>query len=239
MRFENGQPAERLSYLANPQRAIPLQIAAVCRISNLDVADEPTLDEIMPALRDFCADHPIVSHDTDIAQTFLSGISDRKTWISLIELAPRVWPFAFASDYSCAGLLAHSQLEHAALCDLPLHRAEGEAVIAGLLLQLALEQFEIDGYERLDDLRGLMGRRKPVHRLHFGTMYRRSLEEIPEYHLRWVLEDTRKPPRLRTLQIDKDTAYAIGAHLREYGNYSLYTKTGAAAYSYHLAKSML
>ena len=216
MRFESGAPAGRLCSLVNPQRAIPLQIAAACRISNLDVADQPTLDEIMPALRTFCADDPIAAHDTDIAQSFLAGISDRKTWISLIELAPRVWPFAFATDYSCAGLLAHSQLEHPALRDLPFHRAEGEAVIAGVLVQLALEQLEIDGYERLDDLRGLMGRRKPVHRLHFGELYRRPMDEIPEHYLRWLLDDAGKPPRQRTLQIDKDTAYAIAVHLREY-----------------------
>lgn len=217
IRFEKGQPTERLCSFVFPERSIPPAALRSCEISNLDVADAPTLEEMMPKLRAFVGDDPIVVHDAEIAQAFLGEISERKRWLSVIELAPRTLFFGLSRDFSARGLVNVADLdEHPDLLDLPLSRAEGEAIMTGLVMRELLEEFEGQGYGALDDLQKFIGRRRPETWFAFGHAYRGKIADIPEPGLRWILLDASKPPRQRCLHADKDTIYAVKVHLESY-----------------------
>ena len=186
-------------------------------VSNFDVADAPTLDELMPQLRAFAGDDPIVAHDPDILQAFLAGISDQLQWLSLLDLAPRSWQFNMARDFRRSGLVKHGDMEdRPMIVVLPPHRAEGEAVMSGIVMCEMLEEFERDGYSDLGEIYRLARVRRPQPWFAFGHAYRGPIADIPEYALRWILLDASKPPRQRCHHLDKDTLYAIQVHLNSY-----------------------
>jgi DNA polymerase III alpha subunit (gram-positive type) len=218
VRFEHGEPTQRFCSFVYPQRAIPVAVLRSCSISNLDVADAPTLEEMMPQLRAFAGDDSIVVHDAEIAQAFLGEISESKRWLSVIELAPRTLYFGLSRDFSARGLVNVADLdEHPAMLDLALCRAEGEAVMTGLVMHEMLEEFEGDGYTDLDQLYPLAGRRRPETWLSCRP-YHDRIANLPEHVLRWVLRDACKSPRMRCLHPSKDALYAIKVHLEAYRN---------------------
>lgn len=230
VRWEGGEPIDRLGSLVFPELALPAAVLRSCAISNIDVADKPTLDDLMPQLRAFAGGDPIIAHDVEIAQAFLGGISERTDWLSVVELAPRAWQFNFSRDFSARGLIEHADLEEhrTLLGSLPLNRAEGEAVMTGLVMRELLEEFEGLGYGAIGDLHQFIGRRRPETWLSCRP-YHDRIANLPEHVLRWVLRDAAKPPRLRCMHPSKDALYAIKVHLEAYRNWSIPKSPGLTA----------
>lgn len=79
IRLENGKMKDRFETLINPQQHIRKSSIAVHGITEDDVKDAPTEDEVMPKILDFIGDYPIVAHNAIFDYSFINEASIRTT----------------------------------------------------------------------------------------------------------------------------------------------------------------
>lgn len=104
------------SSFVNPGRPIPKHITEITHISDDDVAEAPTSDEVMRELIDFCGERPIIAHNASFDQAFIQanckGISSatelpllsKEPWIDTVELARIALPLL--KEYNLESLSA-------------------------------------------------------------------------------------------------------------------------------------
>jgi ATP-dependent DNA helicase DinG len=64
---------DTFSTFVNPGRPVPPHITELTGISDADVADAPSADEVMRNLRVFCGERPIVAHNANFDQAFIQA----------------------------------------------------------------------------------------------------------------------------------------------------------------------
>ena len=79
IRLENGKMKERYETLINPQQHIRKSSIAVHGITEDDVKDAPTEEEVMPKILEFIGDYPIVAHNAIFDYSFINEASIRTT----------------------------------------------------------------------------------------------------------------------------------------------------------------
>ncbi|MGM5480404.1 MAG: 3'-5' exonuclease [Nanobdellota archaeon] len=67
----NGVVLEEFHELINPQVPIPRFITRLTGITDDIVRDKPTIDAVLPSLKEFLKDHPIVAHNASFDMKFL------------------------------------------------------------------------------------------------------------------------------------------------------------------------
>lgn len=132
VRFRGDEVLEEWSSLVNPGRPVPRAITQLTGITSRDVAGQPSLSELLPTVRRFIGDHPVVGHNAAFDLGFLraAGFSLPNPVVDTFELATIVLPSQ--SSYSLGALAAYLgvPLDHA-------HRALADTrCVAQLLVRL-------------------------------------------------------------------------------------------------------
>ncbi|MBQ0041987.1 MAG: PolC-type DNA polymerase III [Lachnospiraceae bacterium] len=89
----NGEIAGRFSSFVNPQIPIPYEIEKVTNINDSMVANERTVEEVLPEFMQFCEGSILVAHNADFDMSFIIqncknlGIECDYTYLDTVELA--------------------------------------------------------------------------------------------------------------------------------------------------------
>jgi ATP-dependent DNA helicase DinG len=135
VRMREGVIVEELGILVNPNRPIPAPVIQLTSIRNEDVVGKPSFDKIVPQLREFIGDRPIIGHNVGFDLAFLNqqGLAQTNLRMDTYELAAFLLP---RTPRYALGNLATS-------FDLPLahaHRALDDARATALLYWRLWEQ---------------------------------------------------------------------------------------------------
>ena len=93
VKLVNNEITERFSTFVNPKRPIPYEIFQLTSISDDDVIDAPTIDEVLPKFIEFCADSIMVAHNADFDMGFMFakcselGLTFNETYVDTLGLA--------------------------------------------------------------------------------------------------------------------------------------------------------
>ncbi|MCB9152057.1 MAG: DEAD/DEAH box helicase family protein [Caldilineaceae bacterium] len=130
VRFQGNQILDTFITFVNPQRAIPLRIQQITGIRDKDVANAPTIEQIIPELLAFVSQDvtALVAHNASFDMGFLqaNGVEFHRPALDTFELASILLPGC--SSYSLGALCA----EEAIVLD-EAHRALDDARATALL----------------------------------------------------------------------------------------------------------
>lgn len=139
VRFQDGRPRERFSTFVNPGRPLPLRIQQLTGIRPADVADAPSIEEVMPQILAFIGRGAgaVVAHSAgfDIAFLRAAGIEVDAPALDTYELATILLP----------GQKSYSLGELCSSLEIPLtsaHRAGHDAEATADLLLHLIERIE-------------------------------------------------------------------------------------------------
>src|SRR5690606_9165860 len=120
LRFRDGEVLDEFSTLIDPDRPIPHLITNITGIRTQDVAGAPRIASIIPRLREFIGDAPIIGHNVGFDIAFLNrqGILQNNPRIDTYDLASILLPCApryslgsLASDIDIDLTNAHRALD--------------------------------------------------------------------------------------------------------------------------------
>ncbi len=138
VRFKGSQVYDTFSSLVNPGRPIPLKIQQLTGITPADLKGAPPIAAVLPELRRFVGDNPLIGHNVAFDLGFLQrqGIFQQQPSLDTFELASILLPYA--GRYSLTALLAYLQVS------LPpegqAHRALNDAQATYFLFEALLDQ---------------------------------------------------------------------------------------------------
>ncbi len=135
VKFRGHQEIEQYSTLINPGRDIPPFITELTGISNQDVADAPSIGDVLPGLIEFLGDYPMIGHNVAFDAGFLArnGVPVRTQTFDTYDLTYALLPGA--TEYNLGGLGIAMGLIH----ESP-HRALSDAVVTRDLFLLMLDK---------------------------------------------------------------------------------------------------
>ena len=71
VKVENGKIVDRFSTYVNPQEPIPYRITKLTTITDADVMDAPTIDQVLPEFFAFCEGCVLVAHNASFDTGFI------------------------------------------------------------------------------------------------------------------------------------------------------------------------
>ncbi|MCL2024685.1 MAG: exonuclease domain-containing protein [Coriobacteriia bacterium] len=135
-RMEGPDIIDRFTTLVNPERPLHKRITEITTITDADLVDAPTIENVAPQIRDFIKDTPLVAHNAAFDRGFVEAACGELPgpWIDTVELARIAWPH----------LLAH-RLDALVAEYLPdfvdnLHRASADVEALALLWRMMLAE---------------------------------------------------------------------------------------------------
>jgi DNA polymerase-3 subunit epsilon len=167
-RMEGQRITAKFETLVRPRMAIPRFISGLTSITNEMVRDAPSIEQALPAFRDFLADSVMVAHNAQFDHSFLDfefrrlfGLGLRNPVLCTLRLSRRLLP-------SLKRRRLDALAEHFGLSTAGRHRGLGDARMAAELLSIFIEMAAKIGLNRLDRLldwnqRGAAGRRLVRH----------------------------------------------------------------------------
>jgi ATP-dependent DNA helicase DinG len=138
VRFKGSHTFETYSSLVDPGRPIPFKIQQLTGITPADIEGAPPLGTILPELRRFVGNNPIVGHNISFDLGFLRkhGLFQDNLGVDTFELASILLPHA--SRYSLTALLKHLDVQLPP--DGQSHRALDDAQATRQLFEALLDQ---------------------------------------------------------------------------------------------------
>ena len=127
-RFRDGELLDQFQSFAKPSIPIPADITHLTGIHPEDVEEAPDFSELIPELRSFFADLPVVAHNAGFDMSFMRkhDMLDSNPVIDTFELASIVLPSAPRYSLFSLAAAAGIKLENA-------HRALDDAIATGYL----------------------------------------------------------------------------------------------------------
>jgi DNA polymerase-3 subunit epsilon len=159
---------ESFQSLVRPHRAIPRFVTGLTSISNEMVREAPSIEEVLPAFREFLGESVMVAHNAAFDFSFLDfefrrifGLGLNNPVICTLRMARRFMP-------SLKRKRLDALAEHFGLSTEGRHRGLGDARMAAEILSIFIEMAAKMGLTRLDRLiddhqRGAAGRRIERH----------------------------------------------------------------------------
>ena len=128
VRMVDGQIVAEYSTLVNPGRPIPEAISQLTGIFTDDVLDQPSFADVIPKLREFVGNAPVIAHNITFDLAFLSrhGLLQENRRLDTYDLASVLLPGA--DRYNLHSLAAVAGVDHE-----HQHRAPHDARAAALL----------------------------------------------------------------------------------------------------------
>lgn len=137
VRFQGDRILDRFVTFVNPQRSIPLRIQQITGITDADVANAPTIDQVIPELLSFATlgVHALVAHNAGFDLGFLrsAGLQLHRPALDTFELASILLP----------GRASYSLGELCKFANIPLadaHRALDDATATAQLFMVLQER---------------------------------------------------------------------------------------------------
>jgi DNA polymerase-3 subunit epsilon/ATP-dependent DNA helicase DinG len=126
VRFDSDGAREEWSTLVNPGVPVPYAVRLLTGIETADLAQAPPLAKVVPALRSFVGDDPIVgqSIDLDVAQLAREGVALPNPLLDTFELATLLLPGLTSYDLASVAraLGIFREVPHRAIGDAHLAR---------------------------------------------------------------------------------------------------------------------
>ncbi len=145
VKFRGDEVLETWSSLVNPGRALPRKIERLTGISSREVERAPTLFSVMPTLKRFVGENPVVGHNIAFDLGFLQrGSFSASAALDTYELACILMPYA--SRYTLGKLMEDLHIDfptkHRALADARATHALFNALLerAGRLDQKVIQE---------------------------------------------------------------------------------------------------
>lgn len=121
VRTRDGEIVAEFSTLVNPGRPIPSLISHLTGIRNEDVSDAPSIQAVLPQLREFVGHAPLIAHNIGFDSSFLyrHGILQNNIRIDTYELASVLLPRAPRYNLTSLSSIIGVEIEsaHRALYD--------------------------------------------------------------------------------------------------------------------------
>ena len=167
-RMEGQRITATFETLVRPRMAIPHFITGLTSITNEMVREAPSIEQALPAFRDFLGDAVMVAHNAPFDHSFLDfefrrlfGIGLRNPVLCTLRLSRRLLP-------SLKRRRLDALADHFGLSTDGRHRGLGDARMAAELLSIFIEMAAKMGLNRLDRLidwnqRGTAGKRAERH----------------------------------------------------------------------------
>ena len=141
VKYQHGFEQDVFETLVNPQCTISPAITALTGISPQDLQEAPIMDDVLPALKDFLGDLPIVAHNAPFDMSFLSdaysimGYKLSNERIDTVKLSQKAFPDLKSHRLEDLKILLNmqSQPSHRALSDVYTTAALFEECNAQLL----------------------------------------------------------------------------------------------------------
>lgn len=149
IRFEGGEVVETYGELVNPEMPIPEESTKITGITDEDVKDAPTFEELAPAIHERLQGVGIVAYNLSFDRSFMRQELQR-CGLDWPDDAPTLDPLIFARQF----FKNHRRKNLGAVCKLlgiPLeeaHRATHDATVTGHVLFAFADRLP----EELDDL---------------------------------------------------------------------------------------
>lgn len=162
VRVENGIILEETAFveLVNPERKIPWEAAQINKISDDDVANAPTIDQVLPKFLEFTSGSVLVAHNADFDMGFLNaekelcwGYVDIPECLCTMRLSRSMYPHEFRHNLD----VLSARLGIAMPTNR--HRALPDVLMTAQALLKMIEQGQISD---LDKLRNMAGKPKLV-----------------------------------------------------------------------------
>lgn len=157
VRIEKGRQTDVFQSLVNPLRPIPAQASAVNGLFDKDVAEAPTLDEVLPDFLNFIRGGVLVAHNAKFDTRFLGAalrrfkITDLPNYVmDTLTLSHRVNPQA--SEHTLKAIC-----ERLNLVNKRAHRAHEDAEVTGKVLLEFLHQLNTEGHRTFRQVATLHG----------------------------------------------------------------------------------
>jgi len=145
VRYKDGNEVESFSELVNPLKPIPAQASAVNKIYDNDVADAPTLSEVLPNFLKFISGAVLVAHNASFDTRFLSAaikqlkIGDLDNYVmDTLTLSRNLHPQH--GSHSLAAICERMNINNA-----DAHRAVHDARATAKVLQEFLTELQTKG----------------------------------------------------------------------------------------------
>ena len=139
VRFDGSHAIEGFGQLINPEITIPLEAAAVNKITDDMVKDKPVIKDVLGKFAYFCGNLPLVAHNAPFDFKFL--LSDVEKYKSIapggcvldtLPLSRKVFPGI--ANYKLGTLVRHFNFPSGTF-----HRAEEDSSYCGLLFAKILD----------------------------------------------------------------------------------------------------
>ncbi len=98
VKVQDGVVCETFSQLINPKRPIPEKIVQLTGITDAMVADQPTIDAVLPEFLEFCKDAVVVAHNASFDTGFIrqkalvQGLTFHNKIVDTLRLSRELYP---------------------------------------------------------------------------------------------------------------------------------------------------
>ncbi|MDR1831470.1 MAG: PolC-type DNA polymerase III [Fusobacteriaceae bacterium] len=154
VKLKGTRIVDRFSRFVNPGRPIPPKIQELTGITDQMVANEPAIDEVLPAFLEFAGDATMVAHNAPFDMGFITrdakkilGIDFRPSVMDTLTLAKAIYPGLKSYGLGPLNKLLGLSLENH-------HRAVDDAQATSLMFTIFLEKYREKGVKNLLDFDG-------------------------------------------------------------------------------------
>ena len=199
LKMVSGVVQEPFSWYVKPKLPIPPHVQAVHHISNQDVKDARTMNEMAGTFQEFCRGENvvIVAHNAPFDFGMMPALqSDEFKWVDNLRLARHIWPLGTPSPSTGHPLTAHKNkiLQHWLNLDVDTrgqaaHRAQADILVTAELFRAGVNAYlnTLDHIPSYDEFASYLASPCRVETLNFGPFKDVPIEDVPTAHLRSLL----------------------------------------------------
>jgi exodeoxyribonuclease X len=171
----------RMSTLVNPGIKIPSEASAIHHITAKHVADAPPIEKAMPLFKQLLSEPPdaYVAHKAEFDSSFIP--LKRAPWLCTLRLARKLLPHLpkHGNQY------LRYELNLDVPDDIPVHRAEADALVTAKLLQYLLPLVPAR-IKTIADLVAFTNEPIVLEVCNFGKYRGKKWSEVPVDYLQWL-----------------------------------------------------
>ena len=192
-----------VSWLINPKRKIPPDASAVHHLTDEDVKNAPTLEEVYPEIIKYIDKSIILAHNADFDMAILSEIKNHPYFCTL-KFAKLLWQ---RSDTNNDGFPLTSYQQQVLRYWLGLtvdtmglapHRAAADILVTAKLFQAQVKYFlECGGDDDIEALTEFLSRPIEIIKMPSGKFFGQAISDIDIKYLEYRYNNEIKDPDLK------------------------------------------